>query len=350
LNASGPGPDPRLAVPPDRHQALFTAKLRALVRARWSTDDGVDGPFPGGATLRAGDTGWVLVGEDGARRLGGAMAWARQQRVVDLHLLADDPTAAGILARRAALFVRPPTVWRVDGRMVSLAPPSPPARFAVLPPTAELFRPLLLAAGLEVQVEQGELLAEVNGLEVARVVSAVEDGSDARLEVGVGRFDREAFAMMNAGLPDAEALAKAAQIVRDIRRPDAPRHQLNQLAPERWRRAAVVADPSLVGAATLVPVESALPRPNLKASAPATAVGTDLDGQPLVVVCSSGVDLDLVPSAADDRLAHAPAARLLLALPARDVLPVTEAFAAALVDPAEIVTVEAGWTQPARPA
>ena len=34
-------------------------------------------------------------------------------------------------------------------------------------------------------------------------------GSEARLEVGVGRFDREAFAMMNAGLPDAEALAKA---------------------------------------------------------------------------------------------------------------------------------------------
>ena len=43
---------------------------------------------------------------------------------------------------------------------------------------------------------------------------------------------------------------------------------------------------------------------------------------------------------ADDRLAHAPGARLVLAMPARAVLPVTEALAAALLEPAEIVAGE----------
>ena len=59
----------------------------------------------------------------------------------------------------------------------------------------------------------------------------------------------------------------------------------------------------------------------------------------MVVVCSVGIDLDLVPSAADARLALDPAARLLLALPERDVHPVTRRLAARLVEPAEIVAV-----------
>jgi hypothetical protein len=293
----------------------------------------------------------VLVGDDAARRLGGALAWARQQRVSDLHVLAEDPVAAGILARRAALFARPPTVWRVDGRTLTLAVAAPPPSFTVPPPTAELFRPLLRAAGVEVVTEKGELVAEVAGLEVARVVAG-DDDSDARLEVGVGRFDREAFALMNAELPDSEALAKAVEVVAGIRQQGAPRHQLNQLVPERWLRSAIVADPTLVGAGALAPVESAVGRPNLLASMPATAVGTDLDGRSIVVVCSAGVDLDLVPAAADDRLAHAPRARLVLALAERDILPVTEALAVSLCEPAEVVAVSAGWSEdaPDRPS
>ena len=80
--------------------------------------------------------------------------------------------------------------------------------------------------------------------------------------------------MMNAGLPDAEALAKAMDIVAGIRVAGAQRHQLNQLVPERWMRSVALSDPALVGAATLTPVESALPRTGLKETVPATALGT----------------------------------------------------------------------------
>jgi len=315
--------------------------LSALVRDRWGIDNGRRSPFPGGATLRSGTVGWVLAGRDHPHRcLGGALAWARQQSVAELHVLVDDPAAAAVVARRASLFTLPSTVWRLDGRAMSLARPAPPATFEAPPPVAELFRPLLVAAGIEVVTEQGELLGEVRGLEVARVVS---DGDDARLEVGVGRFDREAFALMNADLPDVDALAKAIATVSGHRQPGALRHQLNQLVPERWLRSDLLADPSPVGAVELEAVESAVPRRNLTEPAPATAVGIDRDGRAIVVTCSSGVDLDLVPTAADDRLAHQPGSRLVLALPERDVLPVTRALARDLIDEAEIVTVPDGW-------
>jgi hypothetical protein len=323
----------------DRRAALLGAKLGALVREGWPGATGEPGTFPDGATLAHGDRGWVLVGADGARRLGAALAWARQQGVAELHLLVDDPAVAGVLARRAGWFARAPQVWVVDGRAVQPAEPAAVPAPSVPPPSAELFRPLLVDAGLEVVVEQGALLGELNGLEVARVVPADEEG-DARMEVGVGRFDREAFAMINPDLRDTEALAKAAGVVGSVRRADRPRHQLNQLAPERWLRSVHVADPSRLGLTRLDPVEPALPRQNLRDRAVASAVGEGPDGRPVVVTFSSGVDLDLVPSAADDRAMHAPAARLVLAVPARDVHPVTKALAAALTDPAEIVPVE----------
>ncbi|MEJ7583870.1 MAG: hypothetical protein WKF43_07225 [Acidimicrobiales bacterium] len=287
----------------------------------------------------------MLTGADHAvRSLGGALAWARQQSVSELHVLVDEAEAAAVVARRAALFDGAATVWRVVDRSLVAASPSPPPTFNVPPPIAELFRPLLKAAGTDVVTEQGELLAEVRGLEVARVVC---DGDDARLEVGVGRFDREAFALMNANVPDGDALAKAVATVGGHRRPDALRHPLNQLVPERWLRSDLLGDPARVGAVSLEPVESAVPRRNLTEAAPATALGLDRDGRPVVVTCSSGVDLDLVPTAADDRQAHAPGARLVLALPERDVLAVTEALAEALVEQAEIVAVADSWHGPA---
>ena len=149
--------------------------------------------------------------------------------------------------------------------------------------------------------------------------------------------------MMNAGLPDSEALEKAASIVRGIRQVDAPLHQLNQLAPERWLRATLVADPSPLGLHDLEAVEPALPRTNLKDRGAASALGTDAEGRPVVVSCSYGMELDLVPSAADDRAMHAPDARLVLAMPDRDVHPVTQALAAGLARPADVVPVEGGW-------
>lgn len=261
-------------------------------------------------------------------------------------MLVDDATAAGIMARRATELARPPHVWRVDGRALVEAGPAPSPTFAAPHPAAELEAVLLSDAGLEVVVEQGQVIGELRGLEVARVVIEPDPSTGLdrpRVEAGVGRFDREQFALMHADLSPPEAIERVIQIVRGYRYAGAPPHPLNQLVPERWLRAALVVDPSPVGAAELRPVESAVARQNLRENLPATAVGTDSDGRPVVVVCSTGVDLDLVPTAADDRLAHAPGARLLLVVPERDVVSVTTRLAGALREPADVIGVDGDW-------
>jgi hypothetical protein len=332
---------------PDRRAALLAAKLGALVRDRWpdAGDGARPGTFPGGATLAAADGArlWILLDEqaDAGRRLGAALAVADRAGAAELHLLVDDADAAAILARRASQFARPPAVWAVSGRDLAPAEPAAPAEDPAPAPEAELFRPVLAAAGAETVVEGGSLLGEVLGLEVARVVVG-EDGT-AHVEAGVGRFDREVGAMMFAELSETDALARAVDLVAEVRRPGAARHPLNQLVPERWLRSVLIARPDLVGAATLRAVGSAVPRANLKETGIATAVGVGLDGEPLVVTCSTGVDLELVPGAADDRLAHAPGARLVLALPAKDALAVTTALASHLAQPAAVVTVGDDW-------
>jgi hypothetical protein len=184
----------------------------------------------------------------------------------------------------------------------------------------------------------------VLGLEIARVVTDEAD-DEPHLEVGVGRHDREAFAMIHGRLPTADALAAVVDAVLAQRRPDASPHPLNRLAAERWLRAQVMASPELIGARALAPIDPPVPRDNVKDAVPAAALGEDDAGRPLVVVCSSGIDLDLVPVAADTRARHAPDARLVLVVPARDAHPVTRSLAASLAAPAEIVAVEGEWRQ-----
>jgi hypothetical protein len=98
--------------------------------------------------------------------------------------------------------------------------------------------------------------------------------------------------------------------------------------------------PDLVGLAELATAPPPVPRANVKDAEPCVAEGTTAEGQDVVVVCSAGVDLDLVPFAADARGAlDAVTAPLLLALPAADVQPVTHRLAARLVHPATVVAV-----------
>ncbi len=307
------------------------------------------GSSPAGASLndRNGGQTWVLVDDDPARRLGMAMALAvrggSDDRPNHLHVIVDseEAEAAGILARRAGQMSCPIEIWRADGADLIAVTAADPAVDPAPPPEAELYRPVLAAAGLDPVVEGGELMGELLGLEVARVV--VGDDGSAHVEAGVGRFDREAGAMMFAHLGETDAVARAVDVVRRSRHGGADRHPLNQLVPERWLRSVVVGRPDLVGAAQLRPVGSACPRRNLREIGVATAVGTDRQGDPMVVVCSTGIDLELVPAAADDRLTHAPGARLVLAVPADDALGITNDLAGLLRLPAEVVMVPDDW-------
>lgn len=200
--------------------------------------------------------------------------------------------------------------------------------------------PFLSEGGVEAVVEHGVLTGEVLGLEVARVV--VEE-LGAFLEVGVGKHDRYAQRLMHRDRPPLEALTAAVATVRRMRRPEAPAHQANRLSQERWLRWTLVAHPDVVGASSLQPVPSTVPRTDLLQRSPAAAAGADADGRPLVVVCSTGIDVDLVPAAADVRLSDGRQARLVLAVPAADDHPVTRELAAALTEPAEVVTIPGDW-------
>jgi hypothetical protein len=268
------------------------------------------------------------------------LLWAQRFPVENLHLLIDDERAAGVVARRAAAFARPPTVWRVYGAALTAAAP---AALAAEPPLDLRLAPLadvIRAAGADPVVEHGVLKGEVLGLEVAR---AVIDDEGPVLEVGVGKHDRQAQGMVHGDQPTAAVLARVVAMVEGHRRAGAPHHPYNRLASERWLRARAVADPAFVGAAELASVPSPVEVDDLRKPAPAPAAGVDLQGHPVLAVFSTGVDVDLVPAAVDARLADGRNPRLVIVVPERDDHPYLRALAGALRESADVVTVADDW-------
>jgi hypothetical protein len=328
----------------EQRSRLRRARLSSLVRdLGGEVPDGSITDTPALTAASDGGTAWAVTDDPGPGAVAAAVLWAERAGSGRLVLLVDD--LAGSTARWAGWFDRDIEVRQVTGstsRPVEAAPlPGP-----VPAVDDEALRAELTAAGLEVVVEHGVVRGEVLGLEVARlVVWPLELGGDGEvhLEAGVGRFDRDATAAMHAGESSTAALERATATVRAHRSPGAGTHPLALLARERWLRAAIVAEPALVGADRLVPVETTVPRASVRDTAPAAAAGRDDEGRPLVVVCSAGADLALVPVAADTRAAVDPDARLLLALPARDLLASTTRLAALLRRPAELVGLRAPW-------
>jgi hypothetical protein len=333
---------------PGRRAGLLGAKLAGLVRAHFpdagSGIDRVPGDLPGAASLVEGRRGWVLLDHDPVTAFGPSLVWAGRRGIGELHLLTESD--AGTLARRATCFDAPPVVWQISGTDMSEAAPDPVPAPRPASPAPELAEQLI-DAGLEVVVEDGIVRGEVNGLEVARIVhgrtTAGVPIDEPQLEVGVGKADRELTSMLHAGMSPTEQLARVVEIVRRHRQPGAAPHPLNQLVKDRWLRARLVANPSHIDLAELRPVETAVPRPNLRDAGSAAGLGRTPSGELVVVVCSVGIHLDLVPAAADTRMAVDPGAPLWLALPTRDAHPVTEALATRAVPPAALVAIDGDW-------
>ena len=238
--------------------------------------------------------------EDG-RGLGAALIWAARGGACSLSIVAEQ--GAGVVARRAAEFSLPVHVWAVDGRQLV-----PVVAAALDPPVAPrpehlAFVDDIKAAGAVPVIEHGVVTGEVRGLEVCRVVDAGGPDGAVRLEVGVGAHDREAFAIMHGDVPTREALAGVVASVAEVRDVDSPAHPLNRLAPERFLRWRLGREPWLAGLTSVEPAPPPVPRRNLTARTPCSASGRRPDGSPVAVVCSVGIDLDLIPYAADARLA-----------------------------------------------
>lgn len=331
--------------------ALLAVKLRALVRDHTGLE-GEPRPLVGGAALLVDDEQWVLVDDQLRRALGGALAAGRGAARV--HLVVDapekdpepDPYAArtrppGVtpsdLARRATYFSHPPVdVWEAEGRELRPVEQVPRPDPVAVPPEVAALADVVTAGGADPVVEHGVLIAEVEGLEVARAY--VDEHGEARLHVGVGRHDQDAFSMVHGDAATPEVVATVVERVRRHRAPGAEPHPLGRLAPERRLRRRLVARPELVGADHLAPVPPVLPQPNLLHPFPAAAAGVDAEGAPLLCVCSVGGDLDVIPTAADLR-AGSGDPRTLVVVPEGDDLAITRAVAATLADPIDVLPV-----------
>ena len=308
-----------------RKSQLLSLKLRALVREHLgrSSDDGLTpAVFARGAAVIDGDSCWVLVEDQSSRGLGPALLWALKEGRRELHVLAE--TATGILTRQAGYLDFPVSVWHVDGRALisGVAEPFADQR----EPSAEHleFVELIERGGATPIIEHGIVAGEVLGLEVCRAVNDPVTGA-ARLEVGMGAHDREAFALLHGDKPTVEALSDVVSSVKQHRRPGALAHPFNRIAPERSLRAAVIDDPRLVGVARLEACDPPFARTNVLDTVPCVARGTTASGTDVVVVVTSGADPDVVPFALDARahvdLRFGTDSELLIAMPRSHVTP-----------------------------
>jgi hypothetical protein len=287
------------------------------------------------------------------------VAWAIRHAAGAVALLVDQDH--GRLARRAERLEFPVRVWAVDGRRLVAADPEPLPIAPQPDPEHVALMSAIAAAGATPIVEHGVVIGEICGLEVCRVVDQPTTGhliefSDPDLitvtagqaggpvgdqvgiEVGVGPNDREAFRLLHGHLPTPEALAQVVRSVADHRRVDAPQHPLNRLARERFVRWRLEQEPDRCGLALVVPASPPVPRPGLNAAEPCLAGAVDHRGRAIQVVCSSGIDLDLVGFVADVQPSSDDP--VMVVIPSRDRVAVTEDLLGLLAEPVQLVTID----------
>lgn len=341
----------------EQRQRLLKAKLGALVRGLGADLPAVlpEAQVRGSLTGIMGPAGpgFVLSEFGTPHDVAAAISWTLRSGLDELVMFVDFD--AGAAARFASHFTSTPadggkpfgvTVRSVSGAASEPAvlEAAPPALAAPEPPE-ELLAPLR-AHDLEIVTEHGVTRAEVLGLEVARLVvwpRATGGDDELHLEVGVGRFDRDAVWAVSDGQDLARALGETVRIVRANRHPGAPPHPLQRLNRERWLRSMLLREPGLVGARELRAVGMTTEPNGMKDTHPAAALGSATDGRPLIVVTSIGVDLSAVPLAADLRAVLAPQAELVLAVPTGDVHRIQLELAALLQPAARVVALQPEW-------
>ncbi len=336
--ASSPSPSPSL------QRVALRARVRAVTEGRIDPSEAeIDPTVPG---LVVDDRAFFQT--DDLRGLGPALRWALSKGASSLTLLAESEVA-GDLARRAGLVTGSTApqagpvsgfaieVWSADGPGVEPAEPS------ALEPPPELadahrrFASVIAEAGARPVDDHGLLVAEVAGLEVARVTDD-PDGHGPRLSVGVGQADRELQGYIHGHLDDDANLRRAIGAVVHHRAPGSASHPLSRLSRQRWLRSMLIDDPGLVDLdGVLDPVAPLRPPRTLLSQEPVAARGAGA-----VVVCSVGVDLDLLPEAADYRHREGQEFELVVVVPERD-RPLVGGPLIDLVPGLRLVSVQAPW-------
>ncbi len=322
----------------ERRSRLLSLKLRALVREHLglqSDPEGTPEVFSLGAAFVMSDAVWVLIDGDATRALGPAMAWARRFPL-PMHVLVERDS--GLLARRASHFRADITVWHVNEKSLLPAVVEPHLDQVDAKESHRALMPLISSSGADAVVEHGIVVGEVRGLEMCRVVDDSVTG-EARLEVGMGVNDREAFAMVHGDMPTEEALRTVIDAVAIHRQPGAMVHPFNQFGAERLHRWHALMNPSIVGCSELLAANPPVKRTNVKDAVPCVALG-DADGQSVAVTFVNGIDLDVVCFAVDAAHMHN-ASHVVVASRAQDITESIRYMAEQSLLPVRFATIDA---------
>ncbi len=328
-----------MALDPPQQAQFYPAKLRALTRDHLGFElEEVSGMPDGALGWSARASAVVYLAETVVgRALGRTLVSAQDRGAEQIHVICADEAA--MVARRAATFKMPVDVWSIGTDGLAAAEPAPHAPSPVLPEATVALTADIVAAGADPVIEHGVLVGEVRGLEIVR---AEDRNGVVELGVGVGDFDREVFGLIHGDVPTMEAVREVVETVARHRCPGADPHPLNRIVSERWLRSLLIDEPGRIGFSTLASAEPPVARVSVKETMPAIAVG-ELGGEEWVVAVSTGIDLDLVPYAADARLKLAPDAPLAIVVPSRDAHRVTSRLAASLEIPARLIAIDDNW-------
>ena len=332
-----------MSLDPAQRAGLERARAIALAREQFELDASTDGvevdTAPFGVTVHSSSRAVVVVSSDDPAVLGGVLVWRQRHPNVEVELVVEHH--AGTHARRIEMIAPEMTVWSLGAKgtplVLATTPEVLPEPHPATPDTASIVA-MIKRCGASVVVEDGIVRAEVLGLEVGRVV---ESPSGPTFEVGVGRFDREAGVLLHAGRDIEETLVDVIARVAPHRQEAVPAHAINRLARERWLREVVFRDPGLARISAPSLVEPIPPRSNLLDACPAALLGHD--GEAVVlVVCTVGADLGVVPAVADLIVRHRPD-MVRIVLPRRDILPHLQQLVTRLGVPTELLGIDPPW-------
>lgn len=229
-------------------------------------------------------------------------------------------------------------MWHAAGRV--LEPVEPVAPSVQSPPDCNEHLALLSGLGVDVVADHGVWIAEVNGLEVARI--GLRDGQRCSIDIGIGAYDQFAAAAL-ADDDEAERIAAVAELVRAHRSADVPPHAIGRLVRARWLRAQAIRHPALLEHDRIDPIPLPYPRPGLVETQPAAALGVDAGGRQSLLMFAVGLDLEAIELAAALAQMHDVDA-VTVVVPGRDRHQRLVDAVGALGVPAAVATLEGEWS------
>ena len=319
----------------EKRSSLNRSKLRKIISEGGSQEVAalVDGSGNG---IRNKSTLWVLADQETPENLlGASLLELTTHDDLDLVIYFENLQNAEITQRWASVLKPSPTIFFLsDENPVSVEPAANVARYSMKTAPPE-FDEMCSKFGLQPICECGTWKGEILGLEIIRV-------SDGEIEVGVGKFDREANSLISSGKPLSEVVSSAVEIVSSYRNPGSGFHPLARLARERWLRSDALANPKMFGFEDLICVDPPRERESLRETMPAAANGIDKTGEKVLLVFSVGVDVCLVPFIADLIRIEQPD-RVEVFLPEKDILSPVEKSLNYLDIPLTIKGIRGGW-------